>query len=410
MSFINFISANASWLGAGFLLALLSSFGQTFFISIFSGALRNEFDLTHAEWGATYALGTFSSAVVMVWAGGLSDQFRTRYLGVFVLLGLALSASFMMLNTSATLLILVIFCLRFFGQGMATHLSAVAMSRWFSAQRGRALSIANMGYALGEASLPVAFVILLAFIEWRLLWGVAALIAIFAAPVLFALLKTERTPQSMAESDTSKGMGQRHWTRVQALKHPLFWFMVPALLGPPAFGTAFFFQQVPFAEAKGWTHLELVATFPFYTVFAIVTTLAAGWMQDRFGTPKLIPLYQIPGIAAFAIFGLSVDPWHMILGLFFMGMTSGAVATWQNGFWAEFYGTQHLGALKAMAAAIMVLGSAIGPGLTGLFLDYGIGLSTQYLWVAAYFGVSTSIMMIGVRRFRDEVPAPPQGV
>jgi hypothetical protein len=93
MSFVNFIRVNASWLGAGFLLALLSSFGQTFFISIFSGALRNEFDLTHAEWGATYALGTFSSAVVMVWSGGLSDQFRTRYLGVFVLLGLALSAS-----------------------------------------------------------------------------------------------------------------------------------------------------------------------------------------------------------------------------------------------------------------------------------------------------------------------------
>jgi hypothetical protein len=91
-------------------------------------------------------------------------------------------------------------------------------------------------------------------------------------------------------------------------------------------------------------------------------------------------------------------------------MTSGAVATWQNGFWAEFYGTQHLGALKAMAAAIMVLGSAIGPGLTGLFLDFGIGLSTQYLWVVAYFGVSTSIMMIGVRRFRDEVPGTPQGI
>jgi hypothetical protein len=39
-----------------------------------------------------------------------------------------------------------------------------------------------------------------------------------------------------------------------------------------------------------------------------------------------------------------------------------------------------------------------------LFLDFGIGLSTQYLWVAAYFGVSTSIMMIGVCKFRDDVP------
>lgn len=403
MSFIDFIRANASWLGAGFLLALMSSFGQTFFISIFSGALRNEFDLSHAQWGATYALGTFSSAIVMVWAGGLSDHFRTRYLGVGVLLGLAFSTCFMMLNTSATLLIVVIFCLRFFGQGMATHLSAVAMSRWFSAQRGRALSIANMGFALGEATLPVAFVVLLAFIDWRLLWGLAALVALCAAPVLFALLRTERTPKSMSESNMALGMENKHWTRFQTLRHPLFWFMVPALLGPPAFGTAFFFQQVPFAAEKGWTHLSLVATFPFYTVFAIVTTLGAGWMQDRFGTPKLIPLYQIPAIAAFGIFATSGNPWHVIVGLFFMGMTSGAVATWQNGFWAEFYGTRHLGALKAMASAIMVLGSAIGPGITGVGLDLGIDLSIQYGFVAFYFALATVFMMIGVRRYRDDV-------
>jgi hypothetical protein len=94
----------------------------------------------------------------------------------------------------------------------------------------------------------------------------------------------------------------------------------------------------------------------------------------------------------------------VIVGLFFMGLTSGAVATWQNGFWAEFYGTKHLGALKAMASAIMVLGSAIGPGLTGLFLDLGVGLSTQYLWVAAYFALSTCFMMMGVRRYRWDMP------
>ena len=44
-----------------------------------------------------------------------------------------------------------------------------------------------------------------------------------------------------------------------------------------------------------------------------------------------------------------------------------------SAFWAEFYGTRHIGAIKAMAAALMVFGSAIGPGLTGALIDLDDG-------------------------------------
>ncbi|WGW04573.1 MFS transporter [Tropicibacter oceani] len=399
MGFLRFLTGNFRWLSVGILLTFLSGFGQTYFISIFSGEIRAGFDLSHGEWGGIYTLGTGASAVVMLWSGGLTDRYRTRVLGAGVLVLLAAACLFMALNTWAALLPLVIFALRLTGQGMMSHLAVVSMSRWFIASRGRALSIAGLGFAMGEAILPVSFVSLMLLIDWRWLWVGAAAVSVAAIPLLYALLRQERTPQSHAESDVSFGMDKRHWTRLDALRHPLFWFMVPAILGPAAFNTAFFFQQVHFAEVKGWAHLDLVALFPLYTVAGFAVMLLSGGLLDRFGTPRLIPWYQLPMVAGFIILALAQTPAHAFVGLMFMAMTTGANATLPNAFWAEFYGTRHLGAVKATAASVMVLGSAIGPGITGAFIDLGIGIETQYLGVGLFFLTTTALMAVGVGRY-----------
>ena len=200
MALLAFLRANAAWLSAGALLTFLSSFGQTFFISVFAGRIREEFGLGLGDWGLIYTVGTGASAVVMVWAGGLTDRFRARTLAVVVLSMLALACVAMSLATSVVVLTGVIFLLRFTGQGMTAHVAIVAMSRWFVATRGRALSIATMGFALGEAFLPLIFVALLATAEWRMLWLAAAVIVLVGLGVVLLLLRTERTPQSVAVS------------------------------------------------------------------------------------------------------------------------------------------------------------------------------------------------------------------
>jgi MFS family permease len=403
MSMLTFLSRNAPWLAAGGLLTFLSSFGQTFFISIFAGEIRAEFGLSHGAWGGIYSLGTAASAVVMIWSGALTDLFRVRVMGPIVLLGLATACIAMALNPVVWALPLVIFALRLFGQGMSSHIAVVAMSRWFIATRGRALSIATMGFALGEAALPVSFVALMAVMDWHLLWLVSSVIVLAAIPVLMLLLRQERTPQSMAQESASTGMQGRHWTRRQALRHPLFWTMVPAILGPAAFNTAFFFHQVHFAEIKDISHVELVAFFPLYTGMGIAAMFASGWALDRLGTARLMPFYQLPMVVSFIAFSLATGPLGAMIGFLFLAITTGANSTLPNAFWAEFYGTAHIGAIKAMAAAVMVLGSAIGPGLTGLLIDLGIGLETQFIGVAAYFLFTTAMMMIGIGRARVDL-------
>ena len=400
-----FIINNSRWLAAGALLTLMSSFGQTYFISIFAGEIRTTFNLSHGDWGAIYGFGTFASAIAMVWAGGLTDIMRVRRLGPIMLAALAASCLFMAFNPWVALLPVVIFCLRFTGQGMSTHIAAVGMSRWFAANRGKALSIANLGFSVGEATYPLLVVALMLFFAWKSIWVLAALVAILSIPALLWLLREERSPQSMATEGQSMGMLGRHWTRNETLFHPLFWFMMPAFLGQSAFNTAFFFLQVHFAEVKGWDHFQLVAMFPIYTGVAIGSMILSGILIDKIGTARLIPYFQLPMIIAFLLFAYGQSLFLALLGFVFLGLTSGANATLPNAFWAEHFGTRHLGSIKAAAAAAMVLGSAIGPALTGLLLDFSLPLELQYYGISVFFLFSSLLMWLGISRIGTLKPA-----
>lgn len=400
-----FLRDNARWLCAGGVLTFLSSYGQTFFISIYSEEIRQSFSLSHTAWGSLYALATGASAVAMIWAGKLTDVFRVRNLGTLSLVALALACLSMALATQSWMLIIVVFLLRLSGQGMMSHIPAVAMTRWFSANRGKALSVAALGFAAGQAFLPLLFVALTAVISWRVHWIICAASCILMIPLLRGLLRQERTPQAIARENPSLGMQGQHWDRKDALSHPLFWLLVPTLLGPPMFLTTFFFQQVPLTVEKGWTHTELVALFPLYTVVSVVAMIGSGALVDRLGSWILMPFVQIPLIFAFLMFGAFDTIPLATLSMVLMGITAGATATVPPAFWAESYGTQYIGSIKSMGAAIMVLGSALGPGLSGALLDYGISLSTQMWGFAVYFLGACSLAGFAIARFRTTLSA-----
>ena len=395
MTLLNFVQTNARWLGAGALLTFLSSFGQTFFISIFAGEIRAEYGLSHGDWGSIYALGTMSSAIVMIWAGTLADRFRARHLGAAILLGLALACLALVINPSVIFLPIIIFFLRLFGQGMAHHIAVVSMSRWFVATRGRALAIVSLGFSLGEIILPIAFVALMAVIDWRWLWVLSAGITMLSVPLFLNMLKSERLPGSEPDADRRSGMNGRHWTRAEVLRNPVFWCVVPAISGISAFGTALLFHQVHYSQVKGISHLTFVSMVPIYTLVAIGAMIVYGIALDKIGTVRLIRLYQVPLIVCFLLFGLGQGPLVVALGFAAMGISAGGNSTLINAFWAETYGTANIGGIKAIASAAMVLGSAIGPGLTGFLIDSGMGLDQQYVLVAGYFLCTTVLLHIG---------------
>ncbi len=403
MTYLRFLIENVRWLLVGFLLTLTSSYGQTYFISIFAADIRAEFGLSHGSWGAIYSIGTTASAVVMIWAGVLTDHFRVRVLAPVILVGLAIACLAMSAVPSVALLVVVIFMLRFTGQGMTSQIAMVAMARWFQATRGRALSIASLGFAFGQAMLPLIFVALMAAIGWRQSWLVAAGLAVFLIPVILWCLAQERTPKSIADSTSAIGMDGRMWTRGELLKHWLFWLCVPLLLGPPAWGTALFFQQVHLAEVKGWSLVEYVSLYPWFTITSVSATFLVGMGVDKFGAGRILPLVPLPFMIGFIVISFSTVPIIAGIGLMIVGLGMGMQGTVVGAFWAEHYGTRYIGSIKSAAAAVMVFGSAIGPGVSGYLIDFGVPFTTQMLAYALYFGLSSALATAGVLRARKRL-------
>ncbi|WP_187428484.1 hypothetical protein ROLI_044020 [Roseobacter fucihabitans] len=405
MGYLRFLVENRLFLTAGFLLTFTSSFGQTYFISLFAGEIKTAFSLTDGSWGGIYTIGTTLSAITMIWAGALTDRFRVKNLSLGVMILLSASCITMALVPNGFLLILVVFALRLTGQGMMSQLGAVAMSRWFVATRGRAISISSMGFAVGQALLPILFVALLTVFDWRYLWVLAAVCVLATIPVMQVLLRLERTPQSLAESTQRFGMRNKHWTRRELLHHPLFYCLIPLILGPAAFGTALFFHQVHLTEVKGWSLGSYVALMPIYTLATIAFTFLTGWAIDRFGVKWIVPFQMVPFGVSFIVLASADTIFMAGVGLVIFGIGQGMQGPATTAFWAVFYGTKHLGAIKAAAAALMVFGSAIGPGITGALIDVGIVFPDQMVAIAMFYFAGALLAGLGIFRFQRDLPS-----
>jgi MFS family permease len=406
MSYFAFVRENLRWLLAGLLLTFFSSFGQTFFISLVASDLRSAFDLSHGEFGGLYMAATLLSAASLTVIGKVVDTQPLALVSAAIVIGLALFSVGMASVSSVAMLFVVLYGLRLFGQGMMTHVAMTAMGRWYAAQRGRAVSIAALGIQCGEASLPLAFVAVSAVVGWRGAWwlGAAALVVV-ALPALLLLLRVERIPRGQSTPDDGPEI-LRHWTRREVLRDPAFWVISAGTLAPPFIGTTIFFNQVYLVELRGWTMELFASAFVAMSSMTITCALLAGWLIDRFTAVRVLPVFLLPLGAACVLLATVTAPWAAFGFMALLGVSYGFSSTLFGSLWPEIYGTRHLGSVRSVTVAMMVLASAIGPGLTGSLIDLGVAYETQILAMAGYCFVTAIAMAVVSSRVRRRFVSP----
>jgi sugar phosphate permease len=398
-----FLIENRRWLGAGVLLTYASGFGQTWFIALFAGAIQMEHGLSAGDWGGLYTLATLSAAALMFWRGSVADTVPLSRLAPVTALVFAAAAAGMAMTQSVVVLGLCVFALRFCGQGMFGHIAMTAMGRWFASTRGRAVAICGLGHPAGEMTLSIAAVLAIAAFGWRPTWGLtAAVIAFAVAPALWLLLRDDRSPQGSVDTAGQPGLHARHWTRADALGHWLFPALLPVLLTPGFIGTVVFFQQVHTAGVKGWALVDMAPGYTAFATTSVLAAFAAGWAADRFGPARLLPFLLVPMGVGTALIGPAetVAAWYLALGV--IGVTQGTASALWGALLPAIYGTRHLGAIRSLATTVMVISTAIGPGLTGVLIDAGVDFPRQSLFLGLWcLGLSVLCWLVD-RRLRAE--------
>lgn len=387
-----FLKTNARWIAGGFLLTFFSSFGQTFFIGLSGEELRAKFDLTDGEFGLTYMLATLGSAATLPFLGRTLDYMPGRKVILFVLPCLAAACLLIAYAPSVIVMVLALYMLRLFGQGMMTHTAFTETGRWFSANRGRAISLVAPGIEGGTAILPVAFSFAAATIGWQAGWVVAAItLLVFTLPLVRLLWSVDRSPSSNEVSDTPERTA-RDWRLAEVLRDPLFYLMLACVLAPPFIGTTIFFHQDYLVELRGYSPLAFAGAFPILALTSVCFALICGQLVDRFGASRLLPFFLLPLALASAVAGLLDAVWGIYVFMFLIGVSNGFTATLLGALWPETYGIRYLGSIRSVVMSAMVFSTALGPGLTGALIDIGIALPTQLLWMAGWCILACAVL------------------
>lgn len=411
----------------GWLMSLGSGFGQTYFVSVFGGAIRSDLNLDHTAYGACYSAGTLLGGCVLIWAGRLIDRVSLPLFSMVAVGGLAFATLSLSFAQNVLGLALAFLLLRFFGQGLMSHAAITTMARNFSAERGRAVAFSLSGHVAGGTLFPVVCAAMLTVVHWRDMWLLgSAFLAILVAPLVLALLSRSRRqsasssaqPVRSSEPGPRAGGGrllakealrgtERDWTPGKALRDPRLFVALAVLLAPSFITTGLIFHQVHIGAQKGWGVTVIASALSVFAIGSFVSTLIAGRLVDRFTATALVPFALVPMIAGCALsYWLNSSAGALIFfGL--LGLGSGTTMVLMGAFWPEIYGTRHLGAIRAFAASGSVLSSGLAPGLFGALLDWNWSAEAIAMLCALYCILASVIAALSVGTARNvEQPRP----
>ena len=385
----------------GFIFTFFSSFGQSFFIGLFNSDIRTDLNISHGQFGTVYAAATLASSFSLIWIGKKIDDFKLVNFSVGVIFLLFFSSIFFSLINSIYLLFIGIYLLRLSGQGLMSHTATTSISRYFSFNRGKALSGIWLGLSSAEFILPMTIVFFLSIYSWRSIWMSIALVIILFLPLIsYLTVKNIKLSSREKVRGSLKKNNIKNWKRKEVLLDPKFYLISLVMLALPAINTGVFVYQSFILESKNWDEYVIAQSFMFYAIFSVITLFISGPIVDKLTSRKILPLMNIPSLLAMLIlfyFDNYISS-YFLLGL--MGISNGLANVLGSSTWAEIYGVKYIGSIKALTTSMMVFSTAFGTAIFGMIIDYGYSIEVIAMTSFCYMAVANILIIIFKRRIQ----------
>lgn len=403
MNYFQLIRRYPRYLAYGYVHYFFSFVGQTFFISLFVEYINKDFGWENTLFASLYSAATLISAFLLPRIGRFIDALKIRYISTAVALWVIFGCLCLYLANTWWMLFIGILATRMGGQGIMVLIGATSIGRYFTNNRGKALSLSIIGVSTAEIGVPVLAVWLISLLGWHFTWIIVLglIIGVFL-PLIWFLIPLSDDFQQVKPSDSKAMVTPQAQSAVmdvnrgEVLKDSRFWAILPVVLFMPFFITGILFNQNLLAQAKGWPLTWLGICFSAFGIMKIITLFSIGGAIDKFSARQIVPLTLIPVMIGTIALNLSNNPMVGFVFMAFCGLSGGAITVSAPALWPELYGQRHLGAIKSMVSMMIVLAAALAPVIFSL-MKTGPQISF-FLWglifAAAVFTLVANFKML----------------
>lgn len=349
--------------------------GGMFTYGVLFPELIATFGWSRATIAAATSVTTLTMGFMGVISGRMSDRFGPRV--VLTISALSYGAGFMLMSILEASWQLYLFWGLLVGIGLSTHdvVTLSTIARWFPRRRGLFSGIVKVGTAVGQLSLPLIAVALIATLGWRtacLVIGAVALLLLLAAAQVM-----RRDPQGMGYGETSgpaapagpaapptQGSSYRAATRSAQ-----FWILCGSQ--SLVFGCLLTITVhiVPHAIDLGLSHTAAASLLASIGAISMLGRVAVGSTVDRIGGRKALRLAYAGLLASLLWLLVASNAWMLFVFVAIYGIAHGGFFTVTAPTVAELFGTRAHGALFGTVQFFGSLGGAIGPLVAGFVFD-----------------------------------------
>lgn len=405
-------------------LAIASSPGQTFGVSIFIEPMRLELGLTHGQMGLAYTLGTLIGAGPILWIGHQADHRGLRCVALAVVVAFGLSCCLMGLVQNWIQTVFAFTLLRMLGPGALSLVSSNILPFWFSRRLGTVEGLRQTAMAVAMATVPPLNLLLVYQFGWRIGYAVlGGSILLFFGFAVWRWFRSSAEELGLGldgvnvrkqvvdkvtidENDAShvatgyRLHQSRSFTILETMMTAPFWIV---LAGTSLFGliqTGVFFCLTPILDEFHLNEGMAASMLAAFAISLAIHQVIGGRLADHFKAKWLLAVGMCLFASGLGCMTVFRDSTGVLIAGSLLGAAQGIYFSSAQPLWARYYGTKHLGKLRGVLMATMVATSSIGPFLVGTCFDsYG-----SFLPVLGLFAV-VPIVFAAVSLFVNEPPS-----
>ncbi|MEX0601439.1 MAG: MFS transporter [Rhodothermales bacterium] len=368
--------------------------GQTAGVSLFIDQIMIDVGVTRSTVSLIYTIATILGAASLSQIGRWIDRFGPRKAVVVIAAGLGIACGVMSMASGVATLFLGFLLLRALGPGALSLVNLHVVNIWFVRKRGTAIGFMGVGIAAATAVYPLFIEHGLAAFSWRGSFLIVGLILLIVmVPIGWLLYREHPEKYGIIPDGQSAGGGfgaEATSTLAEARRTLAFWLLTVSGVSVASLGTGLLFHHFSIMDANGVDRIAATAVFVPLGLVTAGSNVFSGYLADRISPRILVGAMLIIFALMLSSIPLVTTPTHVWFYGSLFGVVQGLQGALMGSGFAHYFGRKHIGAIKGFAKTIFVGGTAAGPIVYALGLDF-MGSYGPMLYATAAFSAALAV-------------------